>query len=202
MPPGLPLRPVSARARRWLQVPGSLTQHLQRASGAVRVQVLQQGHSPLWPEEQRALGQPRYQRAHGAHVRTVLLWCGTGAAATPAVLARSAVLTPQSRLRWRGLRGLGNQPLAQLLYDTPHIRRSPLRCQRHAAPGPAGRHVLRQWQHHAGTPDGHHVPRRNVWSRSSVFAHAGARIIVTEWFAPHTLGWPLAPAPTHGSCHP
>ena len=182
-------RPVAVGMRSWLQAEGSLTRHLTRASGRVRVQVLQQGSAALWPEERTALRRQPFQQGGSTHVRTVLLWCGPPGAERPAVLARSAVLAPQSRLRWRGLRGLGDKPLAQLLFDTPHIRRSPLRWRRDAAHGPAARHVLRLWLRHA--PDhAAMLPRRDVWRRSSVFEIGGARILVTEWFAPEVFGWP------------
>lgn len=179
-------RPVAATMRRWLRAEGSLTRHLTRASGRVRVEVLQQGNAPLWPDEIRALRRHPFQQSGSAHVRTVLLWCGPAGDEFPAVLARSAVLAPQSRLRWRGLRGLGDKPLAQLLFDTPHMRRSTLRWQQDMAHSPAARHVLRYWHEHA--PD-HVLPERGVWRRSSVFTHSGARILVTEWFAPEVFGW-------------
>ena len=182
-------RPVPAGMRRWLQAEGSLTRHLTRASGRVRVQVLQQGSDALWPEEIAALQRQPFQQAGSSHVRTVLLWCGPPGAERPAVLARSAVLAPQSRLRWRGLRGLGDKPLAQLLFDTPHIHRSPLRWHHDAAHSPAARHVLQLWQRHAPEHTAM-LPRQGVWRRSSVFDINGARILVTEWFAPEVFDWP------------
>ncbi|WP_323031856.1 chorismate--pyruvate lyase family protein [Brachymonas denitrificans] len=182
-------RPVAARMRHWLQAEGSLTRHLTRASGRVQVQVLQQGSDALWPEEARALRRQPFQQAGSAHVRTVLLWCGPTGQERPAVLARSAVLAPQSRLRWRGLRGLGDKPLAQLLFDTPHIHRSPLRWHHDAAHSPAARHVLQLWQRHAPEHTAM-LPRQGVWRRSSVFDINGARILVTEWFAPEVFDWP------------
>ena len=34
------------------------------------------------------------------------------------------------------------------------------------------------------------LPRQGVWRRSSVFDINGARILVTEWFAPEVFDWP------------
>ena len=189
MPASPPVRqpgaawPRARQARSWLQAPGSLTRHLAQAIGPVQVEVLQQGAAPLWPEEARALQHGRFRHGGVAHVRTVVLWCTLpDGRPWPAVLARSAVLAPHARLRWSGLRGLGRSPLAQLLYDTPRIRRSPLVAQRDAPASPAARHVLRLWPRPADpTPP---LPPRAVWRRSSVFVRAQAPLIVTEWFAP------------------
>ena len=35
------------------------------------------------------------------------------------------------------------------------------------------------------------VPQRGIWRRYSVFLHRGAPLIVTEWFAPEVLDWPI-----------
>lgn len=174
----------------WLQAPGSLTRHLARASGAVQVQVLQQGSAALWPHEAAALGRTPARQGASAHVRTVLMWCGPQPHAFPAVLARSAVLAPHSRLRWQGLRSLGERPLAQLLFDTPQVQRSALRWHYDAPGSQVARHVRSLWLQHA--PDfAAELPARGIWRRYSVFSQRGARILVTEWFAPEVWSWPL-----------
>ena len=49
---------------------------------------------------------------------------------------------------------------------------------------------LRQWQQQAGA-HADRLPQRGIWRRYSVFLHRGAPLIVTEWFAPEVLDWPI-----------
>lgn len=158
----------------WLTAPGSLTARLRR-HGAVRVQVISQGTRRLWAHERATLG-----AAHG-HVREVVLWLD----ARPAVWARSATRLADVRGPWRAVRGLGNRPLAEVLFNTPGICRDPLRTHRWPMAGPEHGRCRRQW---AALPmrDGHAFAELDptpVWGRSSVFRHRGAPLLVTECFA-------------------
>ena len=143
-------RPIPARARKWLNAEGSLTRRLKAVCDTVHIQILHQRQAALWPLEKKALGRQRHQQGGATHVRTVLQWCGEPDTAFPGVFARSAVLAPQARLSWGSLRGLGNRPLAHLLFVAPGIRRTPLFYQYDPPHAPETRHVLRQWQQQAG----------------------------------------------------
>lgn len=162
---------VSPQARRWLTAPGSLTARL-RQLGAVRVQVLRQGHQRLWAQEQRAI------RSRCGHVREVLLWVDQ----TPAVWARS-VTSPQAlKGPWRALKGLGSRPLAELLFEHRGVVRDALRHQRFAAHGPHMAHLQRAW--HRATQVQAEAPH---WARRSTFRHRGHPLQVMECFAPWVL---------------
>lgn len=156
----------------WLTATGSLTARL-RAHGEVRVQVISQGTRHLWAHERRVLG-----AAHG-HVREVVLWLD----AVPVVWARSAARLPDVGGPWRAVRGLGNRPLAEVLFNTPGIQRDPLRAHRWPLSGAEHARRRRQWLAlpHAEEGTGRDAPP--VWGRSSVFRHGEAPLLVTECFA-------------------
>lgn len=156
--------------RSWLLSDGSLSRRLAQAFGHFQVQVLRQGTAPATSEERRLLR--RHARGHlrlpRCHVREVVLW-GDG---RPLVHARSVLPAVQARLAWRALRGLGQRPLADLLFGpqaAPCVR---LGAQR-STPLQARRLSARlQWAHHP------------LWSRRSVFTRRGVPLLVTECFAP------------------
>lgn len=160
---------VSARLRRWLSAPGSLTARL-RAHGPVTVRVTQQGHGRLWPQEQAALG-----CRHG-HVREVVLHIN----GQPAVWARSTAPVRSVKGPWRAIKGLGTRPLAELLFAQRDVRRGPLTGERFVHHSPQRHHLARQWRQltqaaEAETPG---------WSRRSVFWRRGHPLQVLESFAP------------------
>jgi chorismate--pyruvate lyase len=186
-PSGSELRPRrhdQRAARRWLEATGSLTARL-RGLGPVTVEKLRQGHQALRPSERRLLGIP-----HG-HVREVLLRVD----GQPAVWARSVTPVGATRGAWRALRGLGNRPLAELLFADRSVHRAPLcarRLDRHA-PGMAAMH--RQWAKAliaaglappmpSADSAGHAAP---TWMRWSVFHRRGQPLLVQEAFAPWVL---------------
>ncbi len=160
-----------------------------RGLGLVTVEKLRQGHQLLRPAERHLLGIP-----HG-HVREVLLRVD----GLPAVWARSVTPVGATRGAWRALRGLGNRPLAELLFADRSVRRAPLcarRLDRHA-PGMAVMH--RQWAKALADatlappmssphPAGHAAP---TWIRWSVFFRRGQPLLVQEAFAPWVLKRPL-----------
>jgi len=156
------------RLPEWLTAPGSLTARLRR-HGTVRVQVLTQGTRRLWAHERGVLGV-----AHG-HVREVVLWLD----ARPAVWARSSTRLADARGPWRAIRGLGNRPLAEVLFNGAGIRRDPLHVHRWPMTGPEHGRCRRQWAALPGPTD----DDAPVWGRSSVFRHRGAPLLVTECFA-------------------
>jgi chorismate--pyruvate lyase len=183
-----PRRHDQRAARRWLEATGSLTARL-RGLGTVTVEKLRQGHQPLRPMERRLLGIP-----HG-HVREVLLRVD----GLPAVWARSVTPVGATRGAWRALRGLGNRPLAELLFADRSVRRAPLRARRldRHAPGMAA--MRRHWTRAMARdlpPTETSFPVRQplgtglaapTWMRWSVFHRHGQPLLVQEAFAPWVL---------------
>lgn len=163
---------IPARLRQWLLAPGSLTARL-RQHGAVRVQVISQGRRTLWPQEQRALG------CLQGHVREVVLYVD----GRPAIWARSS--TPLNAVKgpWRAIKGLGNRPLAELLFEHNQVRRDPLIAQALASQSPERRHLARQWARVAPQADAHALATP-IWTRRSVFWHRGHPLQVLESFTP------------------
>lgn len=175
--------PLDRALRAWLLSDGSLSRRLAQAFGAFRVELLGQGTAPATAEELRVLrrhgaGHCRVQRCH---VREVVLW-GNG---RPLVHARSVLPAVQARLTWRAVRGLGQRPLADLLFGLRAARCDRLGGQP-AAPLQARRLGQRLgWSAHP------------LWCRRSVFTRRGVPLLVTEWFAPATLDR----APGTGTAH-
>lgn len=162
--------PLDRALRAWLLSDGSLSRRLAQAFGGFRVQLLDQGTAPATAEELRVLrrhgsGRCRLQRCH---VREVVLW-GDG---QPLVHARSVLPAVQARLTWRAVRGLGQRPLADLLFGLRAAHCDRLGGQQ-ASPLQARRlgHRL-GWSAHP------------LWCRRSVFTRRGVPLLVTEWFAP------------------
>lgn len=116
----LPLRwqpaPPTAIETRPMRQPGSLTARLAR-HGKVTVDVLASGWQAARPDEVAALGLARSgQRIFAREV------C-VRRDGEPAVLARSVTTLEGIRGPWKGLRKLGRQPLAAILWTDPRIRR-------------------------------------------------------------------------------
>ena len=162
--------PLDRTLRAWLLSDGSLSRRLAQTFGGFRVQLLGQGTAPATAEELRVLrrhgtGSCRLQRCH---VREVVLW-GDG---KPLVHARSVLPAVQARLTWRAVRGLGQRPLADLLFGLRAARCDRLGAQR-TTPLKARRRGDRLgWSTHP------------LWCRRSVFTRRGVPLLVTEWFAP------------------
>ena len=162
--------PVDRGLQSWLLAPGSLTARL-RLHGRVEVRVLRQAALPLWRPEQQDLQQ------RSGYVREVVLLLN----GRPAVWARSATSLAAIRGPWRALQGLGNRPLAELLFAARPVARAPLRLQPLARSSAVQSHIRRQWLQlpQRGAQDG--VPQ---WARSSVFWHRGHALRVMEAFSP------------------
>lgn len=153
---------------------GSLSRRLATAFGGFAVQVLRQGVAPAKRNELKALRTAVGGRAHArprvlrCHVREVILW-GDGQAL---VHARTVLPAVQSRLTWRALRGLGNRPLADLLFGLRAAH-----CTRLGGTRLAPLLARRLGQRLAW-------PQAPTWCRRSVFTRRGVPLLVTEWFAP------------------
>jgi chorismate--pyruvate lyase len=143
--------------RDWLADAGSLTARLLEASnGDLRVRVLQQRLDvPKFSERQLlALGDRRR-----ALVREVILY-GTG---QPWVYARSVLPLTTLTGRLRKLRQLSNQPLGELLFKDPTMRREPVQFASFAA---------------ASNSD------KAIWGRRSIFTLDNKPLLVAEVFLP------------------
>ena len=162
--------------RNWLRAPGSLSKRLARTGKTFEVEVLSQGVAPLRAQERRALGMPR----RGCTVvREVILRVD----GEPLVWARSSLHQCALAGPWKALKGLGNRPLAHLLYEDPRVKRSELEPRRLARFGHTRRHMCKQWERATGAP----ASPQMVWSRNSVFTRYGAGLRVMELFAPELI---------------
>jgi len=147
--------PIAAAARPMRQ-PGSLTARLAR-SGTISVDVLSSGWQPARPDEAAILGLAR--PGQRVYVREVCVRRN----GQPAVLARSATTRAGIAGPWKGLRKLGRQPLATLLWSDPGIRRGLFEYTR--------------------MPGDNHLP-----ARRSCFWRKGQPLVVLEAFV--NLPWP------------
>lgn len=154
----------------WVTAPGSLSWRIQARCPAFRVTRLFQGRSQPFPDEARLVS---VAPGGTALVREVLLSCG----GTPVVFAHSVARTQDLAGPWRSLAGLGNRPLATMLYNDPLIERRPLHYRKLNARHPLYRHAAFL------VPD---LPAE-VWARRSVFLRRGAPLLVTEIFLPAIL---------------
>lgn len=159
-----------------MRAPGSLSQRLAR-HGRFEVQLLRQTTASLRAPERRQLGAPR----RGCTlVREVLLRVD----GRPLVWARSSLHKTGLAGPWKALKGLGQRPLATLLYADPRVQRSLLQPRRLPATGATRRQMAWQWQQATGEAP----PRAMRWSRHSVFHRQGALLRVMELFHPDVAG--------------
>jgi len=166
--------------RLWLRAPGSLSRRIAALGDRFEVQTLRQGPARLLPIESHDVGATR------SWVREVMLKLD----GEPLVWARS--VTPRDALAgpWRALRGLGQRPLADLLFADRRVHRTPLRREKLPRGGALQRRLARQWEAATGnTP-----PRGMVWGRSSVFRRRrGPPLRVMEAFVPSLARVPPPP---------
>jgi chorismate--pyruvate lyase len=170
---GIHPMPASRRMGAWLQIDGSLSARIASVSGRLAVRVLRQGPVRLQPAEAERLHCPAGAAAHGREV--ILLADGV-----PVVYARSVLQAVHARGTWKAIRGLGNRALADLLFGLPAAQRSSFDFARFAPGSGLASTVHRRWREATGAEWG----RREVWARCSVFSRRGARLLVTECFAP------------------
>jgi chorismate lyase len=162
------------RMAAWLQATGSLTQHLSHHIGSVTVLRLTQGPGRARIDEAHALGLAAASGRH-VHVREVLLRCGGQAV----VMARSVCESQHLKGPWRGLKGLGSRPLAELLFRDREVRRLPLTTAYLAPHSRLGRALSARWTQATGTA----WPTGGLWLRRSIFVRRGAALLVAELFA-------------------
>lgn len=181
-------RPVAPALRRWLRRPGSLSAHVQALGERFEVQRLSQRVARLLPGEARSLGLPPGTRCV---VREVVLRVD----GQPVVLGRSVAPARALNGPWRSLGSLGTRPLAQLLFDTPQVTRSPLVAMRLAPKGQWRQRLEQCWSQATGSP----WPEAAAWARYSIFRKNGAPLRVTEVFSPamHAAPCPAVIRPEH-----
>lgn len=163
-PPGI------GALKHWLQAPGSLTAHLRGVCRHFEVRPLRQGPCTADPDEARELGLPPGTRVHA---REVVLACD----GRPMVWARSVVEARLAHGPWKALAGLGTRPLAELLFRRWEARRTAMRHVCLAALG--------SW-----CVNGYRLGARRaaLRARRSTFTRRGARLVLTEVFAPALAG--------------
>jgi chorismate--pyruvate lyase len=170
---------VQGPMRRWLTVSGSLSARLAATGKIFSVQVLRQGREPLSRDEVQALG---LKVPCAGYVREVLLRVD----GRPVVFARSVTAHQNTVAAWRAVRGLGNRPLADVLFKRSGIKRQPLTFHRLARHSRLQVHVAKSW----ATAVGSTVPHRALNARRSVFVRRGAALLVMEVFIAQATRWP------------
>ena len=118
---------LSAQEQEWLLDQGSLTERLiKKSQNQFYVDVLRQAWNNPDPSEATLLGQ---DPSHPCLIREVLLYCFQ----QPWVYAKTVM--PESSLNHElaHLRDFDNQPLGQLLFNTPGLIRSPFEVAQYTA---------------------------------------------------------------------
>ncbi len=152
----------------WLTDDSSLTARIRARCGRFSLQVVSQGKGRVMPDERAALGVAH----HGElWLREVLLV----ADGVPVVFARSLVPATVIPADWHLLHGLGGRPLANVLFDDPRVRRSPLEAARLDA---------RDSRWHQAVRATGHADLPPLWARRSAFHRAGTPLLITEVFLP------------------
>lgn len=155
---------------RWQTASGSLTARLGEF-GPVTVQRLRQRVAPLLPGEARDLGIAPGTRCL---VREVVL----RVQGVAVVWARSVTPARSACGPWKALRGLGQQPLARLLFTDRDVGRSSLVAERHRRGSVWHMHADKAWR----AAQGQSWPHVVLLGRSSVFHRRGAPLRVFEGF--------------------
>lgn len=151
-----------------MRLPGSLTARLAR-HGRVTLDVLASGWRRARLDEVRELGLAHAQQR--VYSRQVCIRLdGRAAVLADSVTTRAGINGP-----WRGLRRLGNRPLAALLWTDPLIRREAFRFTRAPVDAP---------------PLAGHGQARPLPARRSRFYRGGEPLLVMEAFL--ALPWPHA----------
>ena len=118
---------LSTQEQEWLLDQGSLTERLvKKSQNQFYVDVLRQAWNSPDPSEAALLGQ---DPSHPCLIREVLLYC----CQQPWVYAKTVM--PESSLNneLAHLRDFDNQPLGQLLFNTPGLIRSPFEVAQYTA---------------------------------------------------------------------
>lgn len=164
----------------WLTRPGALTAGL-RKLGHLTLSVLKEYQEQLSPTEAWQLELPA-QQPTSIWVREIYMCID----ATPMVVARSFTTTEAAQGPWQGIRGLGQRPLADMLYHDPDIRRGPFWVC-HLTPEQPLYATLHQ---RFGPQTDTLLGDEPLYARCSTFWHQGQPLLVSECFLPEF--WPLA----------
>lgn len=113
----LPRLCPDAPSRDWLLERGSLTERLRQQWGDVAVQLLEEGLAKPLPHETQRLG---LSPDAAAWVRCVLLV----SQGRPRVYARTVIPGWEPHNAWAEMQRLGQQPLGELLFRLPGLKRS------------------------------------------------------------------------------
>lgn len=170
---------VQGPMRRWLMASGSLSARLAATGKHFSVQVVRQGRAPLSGDEVYALG---LKAPCAGYAREVLLRVD----GQPVVFARSVTAHHHAIGAWRAVRGLGNRPLADVLFRRSGIAREPLFFNRLGRHSCLQVHVDKSW---ASAVRGE-VPDTGLSARRSVFVRRGAALLVMEVFIAQATVWP------------
>jgi chorismate--pyruvate lyase len=149
----------------WLTDRGSLTARLIAQAGNFSLRRIAQRRALPLRDEVRHLG---FKRGEFAVVREVLLYTR----GKPRVFAHSVAHLRDLRGAWRGLSRLGTQPLAEMLFHDPTVRRLPMEYRKLDARHPLVRRAAECLA----------LPRGALWARRSVFLKRGRPLLVTELF--------------------
>ena len=114
----LPRLMTSSLGRGWLSERGSLTERLRQTWGDVSVEVIAEGLAVPMPDEASCL---EINGTAPVWLRCVWLQCQ----GQRRVYARTVIPHWHAQNPWAQVQRLGNQPLGDLLFRTPHLRRSP-----------------------------------------------------------------------------
>jgi len=181
---------VQGPLRRWLMASGSLSARLAASGKVFSVQVLRQGRAALSEDEAIALNQGHHRTGY---VREVLLRVD----GLPVVFARSVTAHRHAVGAWRAVQGLGNRPLADVLFRRSGISRQPLSFSRLARHSRMQVHVVKSWSKAVGGE----VSDATLNARRSVFVRQSAALLVMEVFIAHAARWP-APSESPMSINP
>jgi chorismate--pyruvate lyase len=160
---GMPAPALAPLRQAWLRRPGALTAGLRRL-GEVRLTVRREAVVALTPGWAAEAGLPT---GTPAWWREILM----AVDGVPAVQACSFTPLRASLGAWKAMRGLGQRPLADILYRDPRIARSGFRFGRLRA-----RRADGAWADAA--------PGEVILARHSVFMRLGQPLLVAEYFLP------------------
>ena len=167
---------VPQPARHWLTVSASLTAAVRAVSRDFSVRRCREAWHRPFRDEAPVLGLRSFERVW---TREVVLADGT----TPLVFAHT-IAARQALPAWPWLRGLGDRPLGEVLFEHPGVTRFPHEFRRLDARHPLYHSAARQF---AAGPAGKVLSSLHLHARRSVFVLHGKRLLVTEVFLPDLL---------------
>jgi len=145
----------------WLLDKGSLTEKLRNQFGDIEVEVLSECLETPMVTESMQLGLATDAKAW---VRCVCL----SAEQVPLIYARTVIPNWQPNNPWYQLKQLGNRPLGEVLFQIPHLQRTPFELSRHRC----------EYWPHLKTDS----PQALTFARRSIFKQQQAPLLLTEAF--------------------